>query len=210
MESYEWRPLVRRAAAIELAALATLGVVAAVAFWSGTLVSCTTLTCYGAYLTTRMIPSAALFKRLRGDALGIAARPRDERIERFLTIAGSGLLAFYAVANAALDLFEPRLDDDPLSLPGIAAALCAFALVALILASQRPLGTRLATPAMRASRTSASSSAAVTAVVVVALLLHVFIPEWWIDTTVDLGFAALAGATIRAALAQPGAARQVS
>ena len=208
MDSYEWRPLVRRAAAIELAALATLGVVAAVAFWSGTLVSCTTLTCYGAYLATRMIPSAALFKRLRGDALGIAARPRDERIERFLTIAGSGLLASYACANAALDVFEPRLDDDPLSLPGIAAALGAFALVALILASQRSAG--LASPAMRASRTAASSSAAVTAVVVVALLLHVFIPEWWIDTTVDVGFAALAGATIRAALAPPGAARQVS
>ena len=188
---------VRRAAAIELAAFVTLGCVAAASFWSGTLASCTTLTCYGIFCSIHVISSAALFKRLRAEATGAPGpRPFDVRIARGLVVLANAMLALYAGTSAALDLYEPRADVDPLSLSGACAALVAFALVALIVVSQRSLGRVVRTPAMHASSARTIVSCAVTAAVVAALLLHVFVAEWWIDTIADVGFTALACASI--------------
>ena len=190
-------PLFRRAAAIELLACAMLGVAAVFGFVSGAAVGCTTLTCYALFCLARLVPSAVLYWQYRVDALGLEAEfGTVQRRARSLVIVANLVLAGYAIANAVFDVFLPRFEVDPLSVPGLSAALGALALVTLIVASQARLLSALPTRSTRASRTTLITTCAVSAAVVLALVLHAFLPAWWIDTLADLGFAAVAANAI--------------
>jgi divalent metal cation (Fe/Co/Zn/Cd) transporter len=186
-------PAFVRPAILEAILLVTGTAVAAVAIVAGQRIGCTALVEFGLLSAIAAASAGALFARYAVEVCGIVA---DYRFFEYwgvrINAAGYLLLGAYATANGVLDLTVPRRDADWISYPGLATAIAATVVTLVVLQSKFRILEQLPSRSLFESLSDDGVYLGLGVVTVVALIGHIFMPAWWLDTALDGVFIGLA------------------
>jgi hypothetical protein len=179
-------PAFVRPAILEAILLVTGTVVACVAIIAGERIGCTALVEFGMLSAIAAASAAALFARYAVEVCGIVA---DYRLFEYwgmrINAAGYAVLGVYATANGVLDLTVPRRDADWISYPGLATATIATLVTLVVLQSKFRILERLPSRSLFESLSDDGVYLGLGVVTLLALIGHIFIPAWWLDTALD-------------------------
>lgn len=172
--------LIRRAFWLEWITAGWMVVEAAVAIASGLAAESLTLIAFGADSVIELLSASLLLWRLR-----VELREREnfsEATERTAGRAGAVLLvalSVYVVASAAWSLW--RRTGQEFSAPGLALAMLAIPIMAVLASAKRRLAEAIDSAALRADATESVACLYLSCVAVVGLLAQWAIGAWWID-----------------------------
>lgn len=172
--------LIRRAFWLEWITAAWMVVEAAVAIASGLAAGSLTLIAFGADSVIELLSACLLLWRLR-----VELREREkfsEATERTAGRVGAVLLvalSVYVVASAAWSLW--RRTGQEFSAPGLALAMLAIPIMAVLASAKRRLAEAIDSAALRADAVESIACLYLSCVAVVGLLAQRAIGAWWID-----------------------------
>ena len=172
--------LIERAFRLEWITAGWMVVEAAVAIGSGVAARSLTLIAFGADSVIELLSACLLLWRLR-----VELREREnfsEATERTAGRAGAALLvalSLYVVASAAWSLW--RRTGQEFSALGLALALLAIPIMAVLATAKRRLAEAIGSAALRADAIESVACLYLSCVVVIGLLAQWAIGAWWID-----------------------------
>jgi divalent metal cation (Fe/Co/Zn/Cd) transporter len=172
--------LIERAFRLEWITAAWMVVEAAVAIGSGVAARSLTLIAFGADSVIELLSACLLLWRLR-----VELREREnfsEATERTAGRAGAVLLvalSLYVVASAAWSLW--RRTGQEFSALGLALAMLAIPIMAVLATAKRRLAQAIGSAALRADAIESVACLYLSCVVVIGLLAQWAIGAWWID-----------------------------
>jgi divalent metal cation (Fe/Co/Zn/Cd) transporter len=172
--------LIERAFRLEWITAGWMVVEAAVAIGSGVAARSLTLIAFGADSVIELLSACLLLWRLR-----VELREREnfpEATERTAGRAGAALLvalSLYVVASAAWSLW--RRTGQEFSTLGLALALLAIPIMAVLATAKRRLAEAIGSAALRADAIESVACLYLSCVVVIGLLAQWAIGAWWID-----------------------------
>jgi len=172
--------LIERAFRLEWITAGWMVVEAAVAIGSGVAARSLTLIAFGADSVIELLSAGLLLWRLR-----VELREREnfsEATERTAGRAGAALLcalSLYVVASAAWSLW--RRTGQEFSALGLALALMAIPIMAVLATAKRRLAEAIGSAALRADAIESVACLYLSCVVVIGLLAQWAIGAWWID-----------------------------
>ena len=172
--------LIRRAFWLEWITAGWMVVEAAVALASGLAAGSLTLIAFGADSVIELLSACLLLWRLR-----VELREREkfsEATERTAGRAGAVLLvalSVYVVASVAWSLW--RRTGQEFSAPGLALAMLAIPIMAVLALAKRRLAEAIDSAALRADAVESIACLYLSCVAVVGLLAQWAIGAWWID-----------------------------
>jgi divalent metal cation (Fe/Co/Zn/Cd) transporter len=172
--------LIERAFRLEWITAGWMVVEAAVAIGSGVAARSLTLIAFGADSVIELLSACLLLWRLR-----VELREREnfsEATERTAGKAGAVLLcalSLYVVASAAWSLW--RRTGQEFSALGLALALMAIPIMAVLATAKRRLAEAIGSAALRADAIESVACLYLSCVVVIGLLAQWAIGAWWID-----------------------------
>jgi divalent metal cation (Fe/Co/Zn/Cd) transporter len=172
--------LIERAFRLEWITAGWMVVEAAVAIGSGVAARSLTLIAFGADSVIELLSAGLLLWRLR-----VELREREafsEATERTAGRAGAVLLvalSLYVVASAAWSLW--RRTGQEFSALGLALAMLAIPIMAVLATAKRRLAQAIGSAALRADAIESVACLYLSCVVVIGLLAQWAIGAWWID-----------------------------
>jgi divalent metal cation (Fe/Co/Zn/Cd) transporter len=172
--------LIERAFRLEWITAVWMVVEAAVAIGSGVAARSLTLIAFGADSVIELLSAGLLLWRLR-----VELREREnfsEATERTAGRAGAVLLvalSLYVVASAAWSLW--RRTGQEFSALGLALAMLAIPIMAVLATAKRRLAQAIGSAALRADAIESVACLYLSCVVVIGLLAQWAIGAWWID-----------------------------
>jgi hypothetical protein len=179
-------PAFVRPAILEAILFASGTAVAVVAMVAGERIACTALVEFGMLSAIAAASAAALFARYAVEVCGVVA---DYRFFEYwgmrINAAGYVALGVYATANGVLDLTVPRRDADWISYPGLATATVATLVTLVVLQSKFRILEQLPSRSLFESLSDDGVYLGLGVVTLAALVGHIFVPAWWLDTALD-------------------------
>jgi len=172
--------LIERAFRLEWITAGWMVVEAAVAIGSGVAARSLTLIAFGADSVIELLSACLLLWRLH-----VELREREnfsEATERTAGRAGAALLvalSLYVVASAAWSLWQRTGQE--FSTLGLALALLAIPIMAVLATAKRRLAEAIGSAALRADAIESVACLYLSCVVVIGLLAQWAIGAWWID-----------------------------
>ena len=172
--------LIERAFRLEWITAGWMVVEAAVAIGSGIAARSLTLTAFGVDSVIELLSACLLLWRLR-----VELREREtfsEATERTAGRVGAvllGALSIYVVASAAWSLWLGAGQE--FSALGLALALLAIPIMAVLATAKRRLADAIGSAALRADAIESAACLYLSCVVVISLLAQWAIGAWWID-----------------------------
>lgn len=172
--------LIERAFWLEWITIGWMVVEAAVAVGSGLAAGSLTLIAFGADSVIELLSACLLLWRLRvelreGEAFSKTTERAAGKAGGVLLVA----LGVYVVASAAWSLW--RGTGQEFSAPGLALAMLAIPIMALLAAAKRRLAEAIDSAALRADAIESVACLYLSCVVVLGMLAQWAIGAWWID-----------------------------